>query len=267
MKQRSKISIAILIAIIICGIVEIRQARTELSLTDPIVFVHGYKGTENSFGYMLDRFEKEYHLGNKGLLYYVSANGHLHDYIIDAEKSGPNFIQVVLENNRDDFADSTDYLASVMQHLKEKYGIESVNLVGHSMGGIISMKYIMGYMGQEYPNVDKLITIGSPFDGIYSQEYFQINVDEAATDLMPNSLALELLHASSFPKGVNVLSIGSTGDVVAVPESVATLRSIVPEQQLQEIMLEDENLGHSALHESAEVDKLIHSFLWQDGLQ
>ncbi|WP_245976817.1 alpha/beta fold hydrolase [Oceanobacillus arenosus] len=267
MKHRNKISIAILIAIIICGLVEIRQARSVLSLTDPIVFIHGYKGTENSFGYMLDRFEKEYQWGNKGLIYYVSANGQLHDYIVNAEKSGPNFIQVVLENNRASFTQSTDYLATVMHHLKEKYGIEAVNIIAHSMGGIISMKYIMGYEGPEYPSVDKLVTIGSPFDGIYSQEYFQINIDEAATDLQPNSLALEMLHNSAFPKDVNVLSIGSTGDAVALSESVAALNRIVPASQLQEKMIRDDELGHSALHESAEVDKLIHSFLWQDRQQ
>ncbi|UJL46934.1 alpha/beta fold hydrolase [Virgibacillus sp. NKC19-16] len=241
------------------------KAKSEHYNGDPTVFVHGYKGTTNSFGFMLDRFENSYQWANKALVYYVSDRGNVREYNLSKGKREPTLVQVIFENNRASFDDTTYWLSSALNHMKEAYSIDSINLVGHSMGGIVSLKYLQDYEGEAYPDVNKLITIGSPFNGIYSHEYFQIHRDAGAIDLKPGSLALQLLHDKTIPENTDVLSIGSTGDTVAVPESVQAIRNIVPSDQLDEIMIENERLGHSALHESKQVDKIIHSFLWQDG--
>ncbi|WP_230856004.1 alpha/beta fold hydrolase [Virgibacillus dakarensis] len=243
-----------------------RHASSQHSITPINVFVHGYKGTTNSFGGMLNRFERN-NWGNKALIYYVTRHGDVKMYPLNKGSREPIFIQVIFENNRASFDDSATWLSEVMRHLKNTYHIDSVNLIGHSMGGLVSLKYIEEYQDPaEYPATNKLITIGSPFDGIYSQYYFQINRDPAATDLKPDSPALQLLRANrqAIPDHLAVLSIGSTGDMVAVPKSVHTLKEIVPANQLTEIMIENDNLGHSELHENRQVDKLIHSFLWQE---
>ncbi|PAV30595.1 hypothetical protein CIL05_05695 [Virgibacillus profundi] len=267
MKKKHIISVTTSCMILV-GIIAVfympNKAKSEFYTGQPTVFVHGYKGTSNSFGYMLNRFENKYNWGNKALVYHVSSTGKIRQYNLNKGKEAPTFVQVIFENNRASFKDSTKWLASVLKHMKENYFIDSVNLVGHSMGGLVSFKYLTDYNGVEYPNVNKLITIGSPFDGIYSTEYFYVHRDAGAMDLKPDSAALQLLRKNPFPKDVDVLSIGSTGDTVAVPESVQTLRTIIPRNQLQEIMIENEKLGHSALHENKHVDKLIHSFLWQD---
>ncbi|MGJ9459476.1 alpha/beta fold hydrolase [Oceanobacillus sp. CF4.6] len=267
MKNKHIINI-VTVSMLISGILTIiympSKAKSELYFGEPTVFIHGYKGTANSFGFMLNRFEKKYGWGNKGLVYYVSKEGRIRDYNLSKGKHAPTFVQIIMENNRAGFADSTEWISSVLLHMKEKYQIESVNLVGHSMGGIISLKYTMDYAGDGYPEVNKLITIGSPFDGIYNEDYFQIHQDAAAEDLKPSSLALQLLKESTFPADINVLSIGSTGDLIATPKSVQALRTIIPIGNYQEIIIENKRLGHSALHENKEVDKMIHSFLWQD---
>ncbi len=240
------------------------KTKSEFYYGEPTVFIHGYKGTVNSFGSMLHRFEKKYGWGNKGLVYYVSKEGRIRDYNLNRGRNAPTFVQIILENNRANFADSTEWVSSVLHHMKEKYQMESVNIVGHSMGGIIALKYATESAGNDYPKVNKLITIGSPFDGIYSEEYFRLHRDPAAIDLKPDSLALQLLREGTFPSDIDVLNIGSTGDVVATPKSVQALRMIIPSGNFHEIMIENEKLGHSALHENKEVDKMIHSFLWQD---
>ncbi|MCM3740493.1 alpha/beta fold hydrolase [Oceanobacillus luteolus] len=241
-----------------------KNTKSEGYVGIPTVFVHGYKGTVNSFGNMLQRFENEYKYGVVGMTYFVNADGSLHTQHLARSNGKPLFIQVVFENNRTSFAETTNYLANVLHNLKSTYQIDTVNLVGHSMGGIVSLKYIMEYDGKAYPRVEKLVTIGSPFAGIFDPNYFITHTDRGAEDLKMDSLALRMLHTSTFPEHVKVLSIGSTGDAVAVPESVAQLRKIVPSSQLKEVMLEDETLGHSALHEHAGVDQLIYRFLWQD---
>lgn len=80
---------------------------------------------------------------------------------------------------------------------------------------------------------------------------------------MPESFALHLLRLNkdAIPNDLDVLSIGSTGDPVAQPESVDMIRNSVDETQLTYKMIDDHTLGHSALHEDARVDKMIYSFL------
>lgn len=243
------------------------KAKSENYTGDPTVFIHGYKGTVNSFGHMLNRFEKEYKWGTRDLIYRVDRAGELHVQSSLKGQGRPAFVQVILEDNRASFEDSTAWISAVMKHMRENYSIESVNLVGHSMGGIMSLKYTMEYAGEEFPAVSKLIAIGSPFDGIYDKDYFITHTDPAAYDLRRGSAALQLLSDGKFPAGIPVLSIGSTGDAIALPESVVHLRNIIPAQLLTEIMIDDLELGHSALHENREVDELIHSFLWQEMAQ
>ncbi|GAA0604499.1 alpha/beta hydrolase [Virgibacillus siamensis] len=241
-----------------------KSAESENKIKYPTVFVHGYKGTVNSFGNMLDRYEHKYGWGNKAIVYHVSSSGHLNVRNLSKGKNEPAFVQVIFENNRASIADTSKWLAKVLAHMKRVYRIDSVNLVGHSMGGLVSMKYVQAYQDTaEYPRVHKLVTIGSPFDGIYSKEYFQINRDPATVDLKPDSGALKLLQANkeAIPDSLQVLSIGSTGDIVALPESVHAIRKIVSEDQLTEKIIENKSLGHSGLHESATVDILVYSFL------
>jgi len=232
---------------------------------EPTVFIHGYKGTENSFGNLLDRFEYTYEWGKKGLVYYVSSEGNINDYLLlRDEEDQPVFVQVVFENNRASIAETTEWLSTVLHHLKEEYGVETVNLVGHSMGGIVSTKYSMEFTSIDYPAVNRLITIGSPFDGVYDEQYFEINQDPAAMDLMQGSPALTELRDSSLPVHIQVFSIGSEGDKVAEPKSVLAVEEIIPEEQLETVIIEDRKLGHSALHENATVDHMIYSFLWEN---
>ena len=231
----------------------------------PTIFIHGYKGTYNSFANMLKRLEEDNGWGEKVLLYRVTKEGKIHVFQTGRKGANPAYIQVVLEDNRASFEDSAKWLSHVLAHLKENYNVPRVNLVGHSMGGIIALKYIMEYQDKErFPQTSKLITIGSPFDGIYSEEYFRIHRDAAAIDLMPDSAALNIFRTNkkAFPSHIEVLSIGSTGDFIAVPESVESIQDIVSANHLQQIMIEDDSLGHSALHENKKIDKLVHDYLY-----
>lgn len=242
------------------------KARSETTNSIPTVFIHGYKGTAKSFNTMLNRFEKN-GWGKKGLVYFISSNGRILDYKVNGAQADQMFVQIILQNNRANFSDSARWLSDALRYLKENYNVNTVNLVGHSMGGIISVYYMQQYNTEDYPNVRRFVAIGSPFDGIYNKEYFKKHQDAAANDLKPNSVALRMLYQGGFPQTVDVLNIGSTGDLVAYPESVQTIRNIVPENQLKEVIIQDDDLGHSDLHESQKVDQMIHSFLWQDESQ
>ncbi|SFB05046.1 Uncharacterized protein with an alpha/beta hydrolase fold [Lentibacillus halodurans] len=241
------------------------RIKSEKNIKNPTVFVHGYKGTHHSFGNMLDRFENIYGWGQTALIYKVSPAGKLNVYQLNnGHFTETMFVQVIFENNRASVRDTSGWLANLLAHMKKTYQINTVNLVGHSMGGLVSMNYIENHQDYTvYPSVNKLVAIGSPFDGIYSEPYFQIHHDPAAENLKPSSLALKTLRLNkdAVPEQLDVLSIGSTGDSVAMPESVEMIRKIVDETQLTYKMIDDGTLGHSELHEDARVDKMIYSFL------
>ncbi|WP_284140845.1 MULTISPECIES: alpha/beta fold hydrolase [unclassified Virgibacillus] len=244
---------------------ESRSAYSKKIPSVPTVFVHGYKGTHRSFNGMLQRFEKEYQWGVKTFVYQVSPEGRIKVANSSMKTNKPVYVQVIFEDNRASFENTSFWLASVLQHLKKEFQIPRINIVGHSMGGIIALKYLEDHAGADaLPRTEKFVAIGSPFAGIYRSDYFNVHQDQAAVDLKRGSKALEMLSTrkNRIPKELQVLNIGSTGDDIAVTESVQSLQSLVSIEQYKEIIIEDKSLGHSALHESTQVDKLIHDFLY-----
>jgi uncharacterized alpha/beta hydrolase family protein len=241
------------------------SSQKETYIHPPTIFVHGYKGTFNSFNGMLNRFEYDYHWGHRVLICKVTKNGHLfvHGHIPDGNHR--MFIQVIFENNRASFQDTSHWLSEVMLFLKKRYGIDNVNIVGHSMGGIISTKFLLDHGNQfRYPRVEKLVTIGSPFLGIDHSSYFKVNSGPAAVDLKPGSKALRKLWEKSkhFPPGVKVLAIAGKGDQVVNVSSALSIRKMVPPKNYQQKIVENMQVTHSGLHESREVDHFIGAFLW-----
>ncbi|WP_188632122.1 alpha/beta hydrolase [Lentibacillus kapialis] len=268
MQKKHVISIIVLLSLIICTISWLYvpgKTKSEGQINNATVFVHGYKGTKNSFGNMLNRFEDKYGWGQRALVYSVSSSGNLDVNVYGKENvTAPILVHVIFENNRASIQDTSAWLAKLLEHMKETFQFNTVNLVGHSMGGLVTMDFIETYQNERvYPKVNKLVTIGVPFDGIYNEDYFRIHQDPAAEDLKPDSEALKKLHLNKdvIPEQLKVLSIGSTGDSVAVPQSVGTIKNIVLEPQLDYVMIHDYTLGHSELHEDTRVDKMVYSFL------
>ncbi|MCP3742101.1 alpha/beta hydrolase [Rossellomorea sp. BNER] len=260
------LSVAVLYIMFRSENVESQETRYTKQQLFPTVFVHGYKGTFNSFKTMMDRFENEHAWGKRTLIVYVSDLGEI-TFIgrVPTPPSEPVFVQVVFENNRATIEDTSNWLTSVMIELKKRYSIETVNLVGHSMGGLVITNYLQENANRkQIPMTHKLITIGSPFLGIERESYHKVNTGAAVNDLRPNSNALlKLLRKSSgFPRNVETLVIAGTGDQVVGVKSATGLNQIVPPENYHEKIIEDPSIDHSGLHETLKVDRLINDFLW-----
>ncbi len=183
------------------------------------------------------------------------------------------FIQVIFENNRAQLSDQTKWLQEIMKQLKERYYIEEINVVGHSMGGLALTNYIQSTENQDgYPKVQNLITIGSPFLGIDQKGYFERNYGKALIDLKPHSQALNKLshQRTSFPEDIQVLSIAGvvedplTGDGLVSLESALANRNLINSDQFTEKVVTSITATHSGLHEIEVVDQLIANFLWEN---
>ncbi|WP_456274520.1 alpha/beta hydrolase [Bacillus sp. AK031] len=247
---------------------QIAESKENVSMAQshiPTVFVHGYKGTYNSFKTMLYRFE-ENEWASRKLVVYVSAEGEVTwKGTLPEETKLPSLIQVVFENNKASISETSLHLQNVMEGLKTKFGINNVNLVGHSMGGLVSVDYLEKSSGNDkYPHTVKLAVIGSPFNGIDKESYHRVNTGEAVIDLKPGSEALKALvkNREDLPADIQVLAIAGAGDQVVEVESAFGIGSIIKKDQLQTELIDDKKIDHSGLHETEKVDKLIKKFLW-----
>jgi uncharacterized alpha/beta hydrolase family protein len=233
----------------------------------PTVFVHGFKGTYNSFKTMMDRFENQHGWGQKTLTLFVSEKGIItYSGNLPKNPSSPPLIQVVFESNRASIPDTTQWLENVMKFLYDFYGVRDINIVGHSMGGLVSTLYLQNSENiVEVPKPHKFITIGSPFLGVTKQSYRQINTGAAVRDLMPNSKVLNNLYKNrgTLPKDIKVFAIASTGDQVVSVKSATAIQRLFPRENYQQEIIYDPHASHSGLHESVLVDHLIGEFLWK----
>lgn len=132
--------------------------------TIPTLFFHGYSGTENSFKGMLRRLEKNQQ-AVKELVLTVGTDGQIQATGDLSGKADNPMVQVLFEDNKNNEWNQAEWIKTCLLYLKENYGIDKVNIVGHSMGGVSALRYL-GTYGQDtsLPQVQTLTAIGAPFN-------------------------------------------------------------------------------------------------------
>ncbi|MCA0972575.1 alpha/beta hydrolase [Halobacillus litoralis] len=247
-----------------------KSIRSEYTSNDtPTLFLHGYKGSERSFATMLERLERR-GPGEKQMIVRVTEKGKV-QIKGDLEGSAP-LVQVIFEDARASIDQQKDWLKSIMSALKDDYGVDHINLVGHSMGGL-SLAGFLAEKEEDAPDVNKLVVMASPFNGIEKEGYFKVNFGDAATDLRPESKALVDLKKRQIDS-VDVLAIAGVinredraseqWDGLVKRNSVRGIQSLVPRHRIQFEIVRGNFATHSGLHESPYVDKLVADFLWKE---
>jgi hypothetical protein len=119
-------------------------------------------------------------------------------------------------------------LKEIIDNIKEKTGKEKVIIVAHSMGGLVAREYI-ALFGED--NVDKLIMIGTPNNGVDGRVKSLCSVfgsKKECTDLSAGSVFLKRLNSTqNIPIKVKFYTIygtgcdmdGRDGDGIALAES------------------------------------------------
>lgn len=125
------------------------------------------------------------------------------------------------------FASAEEQAVKVQAHvetLKRRLGVNKVNLVVHSFGGLISRYYIQELGGQEH--VQNLVTIATPHHGTYTA---YLGPGDSAVQLRPKSAFLQQLNANGFTRPpVQYTSIWSNLDEIVIPPRHA----IMPDSQV-----------------------------------
>ena len=194
--------------------------------TTPVVLVHGYLGNRSSW------FPLERGLAAAGV---VNVRAVTYDALAS-----------------DLPAMAGQVLAACRRALREA-GAERVNVVGHSLGGLV-VRYALHVLGlAEY--VGTAVTVATPHRGVPVARFGRGAV---VTALRPSSRLLAELDAACRPDGVRWVAYYSNSDVI-VPARSARLTH--PALQVDNRLIPDQ--GHiSILRSQALLDSLQH-VLWQ----
>ena len=141
-------------------------------------------------------------------------------------------------------------LGEYIDEVCQATGAEQVDLVGHSMGGLVSRYYAVC---QAPGRVRNLVTLGSPHRGTVVSA---VGFGRLAVELAPGSPVLERLDAHGIPEGLRVLAIWSRSDALVPGPKTASLPGA------HEVVYGD--LGHLSLLASRRVARDIIEHLRDD---
>ena len=128
----------------------------------------------------------------------------------------------------------TEILAKKIDEIRLQVGINQVNLVGHSMGGIIARNYVQLRGGAE--KVTKLICLGSPH---YGSKLATFTFAPLGKTLIPGSDFLKRLNAAPVPQLQEMTNIYTRKDNMVQPNRFNHLS--------WGTAVELDNMGHTSL--------------------
>ncbi|MCZ7582448.1 MAG: alpha/beta fold hydrolase [Deltaproteobacteria bacterium] len=125
--------------------------------------------------------------------------------------------------NVDDIKISAERIAEKVDQMTAEYHLDRINILGHSMGGLIGLHYIKKLGGA--PRVRRLVSIGTPFRGaaiaktsLYTMPWSGWLM-KSLKQITPGSGYLKELHDGTLPDGVEYVSIMAKNDQVVDPRA------------------------------------------------
>ena len=143
--------------------VEVDWATISFEAAPPILFVHGKGGSEDS----------SIPCSSAGGGFRVSIGIDLMDSTIstlEASFRRPGFLTAITENylgGEVSLSENANRLQPRIQDLKNRYGVDRINIVGHSKGGLDSRAYISNFSLNDDNDIATLVTLASPHHGSY----------------------------------------------------------------------------------------------------
>lgn len=238
----------------------------------PTLFFHGYGGGTTSFGSMLQRLARNQESKKELTLTVLDDGSILAKGQLSQKKVNPT-VQVIFQSNKSTQWNQSQWIAAVLSYLKTRYHIDTVNLVGHSMGAVSTVDYLERQKPDEtQPQIKKVLLIAGPFNEFLDTLPFQSQVD-----LLTNGPAEQSVRYQQFVANANRIDQTIAVEVISgqlnahdLSDGTVPLSSslaIVPLLRDQGIdvdsrIVQGEMAQHSQLHENKEVDELVSHFLW-----
>lgn len=186
--------------------------------------------------------------------------------------------EVNYQNNRQlDFKKHGIYATNVVKALQKNYKIRSINMVGHSLGNISIMYYMLNNVNKKgMPRLNKIVNMAGHFAGLNFEvpedirQPQNLKLDKNGKPNKMNATYRQMAKLRSiYPKNqVKVLNIigdigGKTDGTVPNVSSLSLKYIIGNRAKSYRVMkFTGKNARHSRLHENAQVDKALIMFLW-----
>ncbi|MFB9768291.1 alpha/beta hydrolase [Lactiplantibacillus modestisalitolerans] len=236
------------------------------------LFIPGYAGNRFSFGGMLRRFVIA-GIANKSLVVLIDRHNHLR--VSGQLDSYRPMVQLIFANPRAAVRQQADGVLAVVKYLMTHEHVQTMNLVAHSMGGVVLFQYLTGAAKRvNLPEVRRVVTIGAPFNdhevGINTHPIENHPLTAAGPTQTTPVYNYFLRTLQRLPNTISYLNIaGNIGDAAQSDGAVAvnsalSLRFLLPttRTQYQEFIVHGKNARHSRLHENYDVDRRIAQFLY-----
>lgn len=190
----------------------------------PVLLLHGYLATRGSVHLLEHRLT---HLGHVVMTY----------------RLGP--VQM------GDIRQSSGFISGKVDSLRAQTGVDKVDIVAHSMGGLVALDYLKRLKG--HAHIRRLILLGTPVHGTWSalMGLMTVPLGQATVQLLPGSAFLHELAALPLPPGPEVVTIAAERDWLAPPRT-----TVLPGARQVSIAT-----GHSGLLVDDQVAHLVSRLL------
>ena len=244
----------------------------------PTLFFHGGGSSYHAEEHMVNAAEKA-GVTKDVIRADVSDNGKV-TLIGSWPKNAKNPIcEVNYENNRQlDFNKHGVYATNVVKALQNRYGIKKINMVGHSLGNISIIYYMLkNGNNKKMPQLQKQVDIAGHFAGLDFKDLPSAIKMPVGMKLnaqgKPNKMNATYKQMTgvrkTYPKDqVRVLNIigdiGNHSDGRVENISSESLKYLVADRarSYRLVKFTGKNAQHSKLHENIQVDNVLIKFLW-----
>lgn len=280
MSKSARYSIA---TIIILGIVggawyQHKKSSKFVQSTTPTLFFHGGGSSYHAEEHMVNAAKKA-GVTKTVLRANVAKDGHVTLHGTMHKNSINPIVEVNYEDNRQlDFNKHGVWATNVVKALQKQYGIKNINMVGHSLGNISIIYYLLqNAQNKSMPKLRKQVDMAGHFDGLdFAQLPAEIRQPQNLKldrNGKPNHMnatyrqmtKLRSIYPTNQIRVLNIIgNIGGKTDGTVTNVSSLSLKYLVAQRaKSYEVKTFHGKLArHSKLHSNPAVDKVLIQFLW-----
>ncbi|AEV94722.1 alpha/beta hydrolase [Pediococcus claussenii] len=237
----------------------LKKVQSDAGNNDTVtIFVGGYGSSPNAFNDMVNAFHNN-GLTTEKIRVNITNNGKI-DVDTKQKQLKNETIQVAFKRNKDPLYQEKLF-PKVMKKLHLEYNVNKVNLVGHSMGGLIELAYLTGNHRNEYPKVIKFATIATPYKRFFkTNNNISRSVDQIESNLKNVPSNLQVLNMGGH---INGKDSDGVVPVAGIKEFGPMIKPHVASYKERIFEGTEGQVQHSNLRHNSKVIDTLAEFLWK----
>lgn len=251
--------------------------QAAIAKTTPTLYFHGSSSSYKAEKHMVAAAKKAKVTNAKSV---IRANVSAHGKVTligkwHADVKNPIVEVNYLNSNNFNYHTDGRWARNVIKHLQKVYHMTKFNAVGHSMGNMAIMYYLLdNARNRKLPQLQKQVSLGGHYDGVLGEgdwpHRIKLSKDNRPSPMDSSFKQLTKLRSRYPDKQVSVLNIygdlqnGTNSDGRVSTASSRSLYYLIGRRakHYQSKRIKGAQGQHSRLHNNAQVDRLMIKFLW-----